>query len=472
MDTLARQRRTVTRNACAAPVVKLARGLALAVTLAAAGPVHAATPAGLGYAAAWDRLLEVSDQLRAAEAGVRGQQELAGATRRLRQPELALDLRRLDYQKSIDVPLGALGPVLAPLGVPDPLEVQFDGWRTRPVVTLSMPLYTGGQIPAAQAAAAAALRGAEAGRHGAEESQAMMLARAYFGQQLAARAREVRADVLAGLERHLQHAEAFEREGMISRAQRLQAQVARDEAEREYVRARNQLATAEMLLAALLRSESPVSPATPLFVLPRGAEGVLGAPPADAHPRLRELSALADQSQAGIRAQEARFRPTVFAFGQYDLHRDDALFTEPDWIYGIGLRFNLLSNQGRRETLRAAREQAAQVESGIAETRVQISMLAARAARELDTARAQFELLESALALGQENLRLQTIAFREGQATSLDVVDAELGLGRARIQRAQAAHEYVLALAQWLEASGRASMLASLVNHPARIIVE
>jgi outer membrane protein TolC len=438
----------------------------------AATPAHAIPPVDLSYTEAWDRLLHESDQLRAAEAGVRGRQSEAEATRKLRQPELALDLRRLDYQKSLNFPLGPLAPVLGPIGVADPLEFRLDGWRTRPIVTLSMPLYSGGRIPAAQAAAEAAVRGAEAERHGAAESLATLLAQAYFGQQLAARALEVRADVLAGLEKHLQHAVALERQGMISRAPRLQAQVARDEAAREHARAYNQLLAAETVLAALLRSDVFIAPVTPLFVLPQGVERAAGPPSPNGHPRLRQLDALAERSQAGIRAQEAQFRPTVFVFGQYDLHRDDALFTEPDWIYGIGLRFTLLSNQGRREGLRAAREQAAQVKSGIEDTRVQLSMLAARAVSELDSARAQFELLESSLALAQENLRLQAISFREGLATSLDVIDAQLGLGRARIQRAQAAHDYVLSLAAWLEATGRATDLESFVNHPARIIVE
>lgn len=456
----------------ASPACGIGFTICLSLCLAAATPAQAIPPVELSYAEAWDQLLQESDQLRAAEAGVRGRQSQAAAAGKLRQPELGLDLRRLDYQKSLDFPLGPLAPVLGPIGVADPLEFRLDGWRTRPIVTLSMPLYTGGRIPAAQAAAEAAVRGAEAERHGAAESLATLLAQAYFGQQLAARALEVRGDVLAGLEQHLQRAEALERQGMISRAPRLQSQVARDEAAREHVRARNQLLAAKTVLAALLRSDAIVAPVTPLFVLPQGVEHSAGPPLPGAHPRLRQLDALAEQSRAGIQAEEARFRPTVFAFGQYDLYRDDALLTEPDWIYGIGLRFTLLSNQGRREGLRAAQQQAAQVESGIEEARVQLSMLAARAVSELDSARTQFELLESSLALAQENLRLQSISFREGFATSLDVIDAELGLGRARIQRAQAAHDYVLSLVEWLEATGRATALAYFVNHPDRIIVE
>lgn len=259
---------------------------------------------------------------------------------------------------------------------------------------------------------------------------------------------------------------------MISRASRLQARVARDEAAREHARARNQLRAAEIVLARLLRSDVAIEPTTPLFVLPAGAERAWSGDPTGPHPRLGQLDALGQQLRAGVQAQEARFRPTVSAFGQYSLHREDALFNEPDWIFGASLRFTLLSNQGRRGGLRAAQEQAAQVQSEIAEARVQLSMLAARTESELDSARAQFELLESALALAQENLRLQVISFREGLSSSLDVIDAQLGLGRARIQRAQSAHDYVLSLSEWLEAHGHAEGLESLVTHPERIVVE
>ncbi len=78
-----------------------------------------------------------------------------------------------------------------------------------------------------------------------------------------------------------------------------------------------------------------------------------------------------------------------------------------------------------------------------------------KAWNELETARQQYVLLDSSIAQAQENLRLQELAFREGQATSLDVIDARLGLGGARVERAQAAYQYDIALAQLLEVSGQ-----------------
>ena len=73
-----------------------------------------------------------------------------------------------------------------------------------------------------------------------------------------------------------------------------------------------------------------------------------------------------------------------------------------------------------------------------------------KAWNELETARQQYVLLDSSITQAQENLRLQELAFREGQATSLDVIDARLGLGGAQVERAQAAYQYDVALAQLL----------------------
>ena len=64
--------------------------------------------------------------------------------------------------------------------------------------------------------------------------------------------------------------------------------------------------------------------------------------------------------------------------------------------------------------------------------------------------------------LARENIRLQTVAFQQGQVTSLEVVDARLNLAKIETQRAQTAYNYVVALAQLLEAAGETQRLASL----------
>jgi len=260
-----------------------------------------------------------------------------------------------------------------------------------------------------------------------------------------------------GLERHLQDATALEREGFATRAQRLQATVARDKAEREYQKAVNDLATLEAALSTLLRSGGTVRPVTQLFVssTPPGAFEDFERSALSGHPKVRELRAMVAQAEQGVRVQQAKLKPQVFLFGQYDFRRRDELISDPDWAFGIGLRYTFLSPNARPLQVGAARAQQDQAEAGLREAENQVALGVRKAWNELDTARQQYLLLDSSIGLASENLRLQDLAFREGQATSLDVIDARLQLGGARIERAQAAYQYDVALARLLEVSGQ-----------------
>ena len=443
-------------------------------SLAAAGGAQAqeAGAVGLTFEEASARLEQVSDALAAAEANVGSKRDLSEATRHLRLPDISLDAREMKFQKSLDLPLGPLAQILSPYGIPETISLHQRDWRFRPSLIATMPLYTGGQIPAAQQAAAAALRQADAERLGEAQNQGLQLVQVYFGQQLASRALEVRRAVRDGLQRHLENAQKLERGGMATKAQRLQATVARDQAEREYQKAVNDLDTIGATLSRLLRSPQPVDARTPLFVI----SGAVLEPERfqraarDHHPGLDRLRAIVDQAAQGVRVQEAKLKPQVFLFGQRDLNRGDALLTDPDWVFGIGLKYTFLSGSDRPRQISAARGQLEQARAGLREAENQVAIGVTRAWNQLETARRQFLLLDSSIAQAEENLRLQELSFREGQSTSLDVVDARLRLGGAAIERAQAAYQYDVALAQLLEISGQMNRYPDYVKQADKVI--
>ena len=433
--------------------------LGLALTLTLSGPAWGqdAVPQALSFEEARATLEQASDAVAAADANVRGKVDLAQASRSLRLPEVSVDVRQMQFQKSLSLPLGSLAPVAEAFGIPSPLEFSERDWRLRPILTTVLPLYSGGQIPAAQAAAVAAVRQASAERDLESQSQVLQLVQVYFGQQLARQALEVRSEVRDGLQRHVDDAVKLEREGFATKAQRLQATVARDQAEREYQRAVNDLDTISASLANLLRSDRPVATTTPLFVISTslGPVEMFRRAALEQHPQIRRLEALGEQASAGVKVQQAKLKPQVYAFGQYDLHRGDALITDSDWAFGIGLKYTFLSGSNRPRQIAAAREQEFQAEAGLREARHQIASGVTKAYNDLGSAREQYLLLDSSIVLARENLRLQELAFREGQVTSLDVIDARLQLGGAMVERAQAAYEYDVALARLLEISGR-----------------
>ena len=429
-------------------------------------PGHAPEAVALSFGQARERLGQVSDALAASDAGVRGSRELSAAARRLRVPEVSLEARYLEFQKTLDLPLGSLAPVAEAFGIESPLRFRERDRRMRPVLTAVLPLYTGGQIPAAQAAADAAVRQAEAERTDQAQTLTSELVQAYFGQILAARVLEVRREVRDGMARHLAHAQRLEEEGFATRAQRLQATVARDAAEREHAKAVNDHAAAAEALALMLRSGGPVAPSTPLFVVSAPPEPLeaFTRTALERHPQIARMRALGDQAAEGVRVQQAALKPQVFLFGQYDLYRDDALITDTDWAVGVGLRYSLFSGQARPRRVSAARAQHEQALAGLREAENRVSIGVAQAWSAMDSARRQFLQLDTNIEHARENLRLQELSFREGQSTSLDVIDARLGLGATLVEHAQAAYEYDLALARLLEMSGQSARFGDYIR--------
>ena len=363
--------------------------LAMACAWLAPAALAADVPA-LSFEQARERLEQVSDALAAAQAGVRNKQDLQDATHYLRLPEITGDVRRMQFQKTLNLPLGSLAPVAEAFGIESPLEFVERDWRTRPIITATLPLYSGGLIPAAQQAAQAATTMAQAEREAQRQSLSLQLVQAYFGQQLAEQAVQVRREVRDGLERHLQDAQKLEREGFATKAQRLQANVARDKAEREYQKAVNDLATLQQALATLLRSGGTVGTSSPLFVIsaPLGTREEFERSALQRHPQVDRMRALAAQAEQGVRVQQAKLKPQLYLFGQYDLRRRDALLTDADWAFGIGLRYTFLSPNARPLQVSAARAQLEQVQSGISEVENQLQLGVGKAWNELDTARA------------------------------------------------------------------------------------
>lgn len=430
-----------------------------------------APPLPLDYGAAQERLLHRSDAIEASAGNLRGKEAQEGATRTLGRPDVDIEAQLLQYQKSLYLPLGSLAPVAEAFGLRDPLTFRQERTSARPIITATLPIYAGGQISGTQAGARAQVAQAKADHDIAIDNAIVQLVQAYYGQQLAERALGIRRDVLDGLNQHVADAMKLEQARFISRAQRLQAEVARDDAARDYAQAISDLATANAALAGLLRAPAGVRPLSPLGVASRPlAPLATFKAAAETHPQIARMQALEDQAAAGVKIQQAKLRPTLYGFGQYNFDRRNSLLTDPDWSIGIGLKYKLISGAGRQQQVEAARAAEAQADAGLRETRTQLDIGVTKAWNDVEAARQRFLLLDSAQVSADENLRLQTLSYRAQQATSLDVVDAQLGRGRARIQRAQAANDYVQALARLLSLSGQIDQMPDYLARADKVI--
>lgn len=448
--------------------------VAMLLGVAWASIAHAET---LTFDAAVERLMSQSEALAAARAGLASKTDTAEATRSLDLPTVSLDAQMLRYQKTLEsdsVTLDSLsvGSISLPtnLDVPN-VQARITQNSFRPTVSGLWSIYSGGKISAVQQAAQAAVAGANAELSAVRQTVMVQLVQLYFGQQLAQKVVQIRRDVRDGLDQHLQNAIKLEQGGLITKAQRLQAQVAFDATQREYQRALHDLDSATVALTQLLHAQGTTSLATPLFMVSRPVgvrDDFLTA--SGSNPAVLQLQAMQSAAQQKVKIEEASWLPQLYLFGSYNLNRHQELPIEPDWIVGVGLHFPLFAGLDRNRSISAARSDGIQVNSMLDAARNTLTVATHKAWNDVETARQQFELLGSNLESAQENLRAQELAFREGQGTSTDVVDARLLLGHAQVEQAQAAYLFDLALARLLDAAGQINTYPDYVRKADKVI--
>jgi outer membrane protein TolC len=422
--------------------------VAIALVALPAWVCNAAMALELSLADARSALLAGSDKLRAADQDLSRRELDAKAADTLGYPDLQFNLNQVYGRKEIE--LGPF-PVLGTLKD----SINLDGPRSS--ITSTWPLYTGGRIEAAQRALAAEVEASTAPLRGVEERLELDLAQRYFQVRLAGYVVKLRRLQLEQAERQLQQAKGFEAQGQIAKVERLSAQVSRDEVARDRTRAESDFRIAEAALRRMLRLDAALDTTTPLFVLtdalPPLGEWLSAAE--RNNPVLATLAAKSTVASQGVEIARAEFKPTVGAFADYELITRYLSLTEPNWKAGIGINFKIFSREDRASKVGAANAQQRQVDALRAETLNEVRLGVEAQWLRVEQAREQFRLLDSALELARENLRLRERGFAEGQSTSLDVNEARNAVIRAETGRAQVAYEYVVALAALLEISGQ-----------------
>ncbi|MEZ4386303.1 MAG: TolC family protein [Candidatus Krumholzibacteriia bacterium] len=445
---------------------------------AAPGPgpsVAAALPepaTGLSFDAAVTLLQSRSRPLMAAGDRESRRREERAATRGLRLPAVQLDARatRIDEPIVIDLDairtaMLALHPTVPAAAVP-PFETQVqDDHFFRAGVELTWPVFTGGAIAAANRAADARVTDAREQTRATEQTLHATLVERYFGLCLAERAADVRRQVLAGMDQHLDAAVRLEAEGMIARAERLHAEVARAEASRSLQAADQDVRLAQAALRTLLDVDADVRPSSGLFVVHElPSLDALQHDAAAANPNLRRLDAQQELAAAALTAERADYFPDVALFARYELYPDDLTLLDPRWAAGVGLRLNVFDGFAREHRVKAARAATSMVSHLKRGAQDDVALLVESGYRRVVKALEQFDTLGATVDLAEENLRVRTRAFEEGVATSLEVVDALNMLSGVKLARLAAARDYVTALADLLAATGHAEDFVDYLN--------
>ncbi|EKE8759836.1 TolC family protein [Vibrio cholerae] len=451
------------------------KSLSLAICSMLLMPIAHAAP--LSFQEAWDLLQQQNNSLAAQRANVERYAHLKDATQNLNLPSVSVGAnfirldqdvtlsgkQILDSSGGIDPNLMAhILPLVTHLGAAKSTITERDIFTSS--IRAIWPIFTGGRITAAQDAAAG--KEEEAQSQLAMEIQARYedLAKYYFSVLLAKEVLATRIAVEEGLTQHRDNALKLEQQGQIAHVERLQADASLDKAKVERKKAQKTLDIAQSALTQILGATETVEPSGMLFIN-------TSLPPMHAfieqtlntYPGLSLLDAKEKQASSLIKAEQGKYYPEVYLYGDYSLHEDDSLASQmkPDWLVGVGVNIPLIENSGRSEQVKAANSAVNQVRYLKAQAKQDLSVLVEKTYLEAEQALEEVTGLNSSLNLAQENLRLRQKAFSQGLSTSVDVVDAELYLASIRTQQSLASFNYLISLNKLLALSSEMSSFST-----------
>lgn len=321
--------------------------------------------------------------------------------------------------------------VFGGIGVPGQLPLFDSRTTSLSAASVSVPIYTGGRVSNGIDAADASLTARRSEAASRSQQTKLEVAGAYIGVLRAERALEVIESNVAALEAHTRNVNDMFEVGQVPRNDYLAAAVSLADARQRELVARNALDVARAAynrrLGRPLTDNVALDPA-----LPSVASSIDGTTPESlielALGNRRELAAAAAAAEA-LNAQSestrAATRPQVFLTGAYTMLDNEFLNEDAFWTVGVGFQWSFFDSGRTRHAATALSREAAALNQELDDLETLIALQIREAWLGLNAARERIRVSEQAVEQAEENLRVASDRYRNGEGANTEVLDAE-----------------------------------------------
>lgn len=346
--------------------------------------------------------------------------------------------------------------------VPNNVDVTIKDHDVRTSISMVMPLYTGGKITSAKQIATIQAQRSNISEKQQQDSQRFEMIQSYFNVQLQQQLLNASLFNLNAMQEHYNNALKLEQQGFINKGQRMQFEVARNNAERTYQNAKSNLRASEFSLQNLLKTKEDLNLTTPLFVNNAQSQSLdkLLANYDQNSSLIKKLKMDTELANENIKIQQSAKKPSVFAFGEYGLD------SKENWIVGVMTKYNLFSGIDNNKNIRAAELKKYAAELMTERTKQEVENVLYKSYSELNSSQTSHQLLTQNIKAAQENLRIQQLSFKEGMGTATQVIDAQNALSALKSEMSINAYKYILSLATLLQSYGSIDEFKLYVNQP------
>ncbi len=393
---------------------------------------------------AWRAAMAANHERSAAQRDTAAAALAVQAAERLRWPSVGMDAA---YTQLNTTPAVRGSLPLIPGGPTQSFELpqQERGYASlRGVV--SVPLFTGGQIPAAIEAAAATSRASQEDLRRTDLDLKLQVATAYVQALRAEKLLTVVLSAESGLSAHRTDVTRLLQQGIVARNDSLAVEVALADAQQRTLDARAQLDLARSAYNRLLDRQldsaveledlEPVAATETLVQLTRVA--------LEQRPELQTLTEQAAALRHEAERTQAAVRPQVAAQAGYAYQDNRYQVHEGLWSVGVGFRWAAFDGGVARAQSASLREQARALEDRVVDAQSRIAVEVHERHLELSTALERLAVASKALEQADENLRVTRNQYRAGTRTNTEVLDADTQRLRAHFNFYSARYDAVL----------------------------
>jgi len=326
-------------------------------------------------------------------------------------------------------------------------------------VQLTQPVYNGGKEFAGLKRADANLSASEKRLARAREETVFQAVQGYYAVELSSEYISVALKSIETTEGHLKAVQSMYDQGTVVGSEPLLARVRLAEAKEMLIKAKNREATARAALNMLMARPQDTD-----FVPTDGLafvefDGSLPGLIEEAEKARPDLSAMASDLEAikqGVRLARTDYLPNINVVGRYDIDTHGMFGSGDDSYTVMGvLSWNIFDGFS---TTNGVHEAGANYNSAMHmmdRMKAGVEFEVRRAYYGLVEARERFKAASGAVEEGEEGLRIIGRRFEAGMTRTIDVLDAEAALTRARTDRVQALYDYNVAVAALKLAVGR-----------------
>jgi outer membrane protein len=326
---------------------------------------------------------------------------------------------------------------------------------------LEQPLYTGNKLTATKRQAEANRNNAKAGLNAADNNLTLDVKKAFYTILQIQRMEQTMEEAVASMENHFQEANAYYKVDLVPKLDVMRAEVKLADLKQKQLLTKNNLKLAKSTFNFILGVDLGTA-----YVL---EDRMSYAPLANTlescqnnalinRPELMAVKAKVEMARQAVAFAKSGNKPAVALVA--DKSHTEPNDQSPSLTYGVVANLKLFDSGMVRHKIAEANDNLQQALTYQELMQRKVKLEVEQAYSDAEAALETIDVAQKSLAQAHETLKMTETRYKVGLSSSLERIDAEVGLTQAKTNYTQALSMYNIALAQLDQAMGNEMLLA------------